>query len=70
MFRQMGQDIAELGAKIEATNQQLLERHKANPVSRLLADIPGVGPIPVTTMALTVNPANFESGHTSLPGSA
>ena len=62
MFRQMGQDIAELDAKVEAADRQLLERHKANPVSRSLADIPGVGPITAITMALTVNPANFESG--------
>jgi transposase len=62
MFQQMGQDIAELDAKIEATDQQLLAQHRANPVSRSLADIPGVGPITAITMALTVNPANFESG--------
>jgi transposase len=70
MFQQMGQDIAELDAKIEATDQQLLAQHRANPVSRSLADIPGVGPITAITMALTVNPANFESGDTSPPGSA
>lgn len=62
MLRLMGQDIAELDAKIEAADQQLLRQHKANPVSRLLADIPGVGPITAITMALTVNPANFGSG--------
>jgi len=39
-----------------------MERHRANPTSRLLAEIPGVGPITATTMAITVDPNNFESG--------
>jgi transposase len=59
---QMGQHIADLDLKIDALERQLLEQHKANAVSKLLAAIPGVGPITAMTMALTVNPANFESG--------
>jgi transposase len=39
-----------------------MERHRVNPVSRLLAEIPGVGPITAITMAMTVSPGNFESG--------
>jgi transposase len=62
MFEQMGQHIADLDLKIDALERQLLEQHKANAVSKLLAAIPGVGPITAMTMALTVNPANFESG--------
>lgn len=62
MFAQMGQHIADLDAKLEALDRQLMERHKANPVSRLLAGIPGVGPITAITMALAVDPGNFESG--------
>ena len=58
----MGQHIAELDAKLEALDRQLMERHRANPTSRLLAEIPGVGPITATTMAITVDPNNFESG--------
>ncbi|OYV88820.1 MAG: IS110 family transposase, partial [Acidiphilium sp. 37-60-79] len=46
MFKQMGQHITDL----------------TNAVSRLLAAIPGVGPITAITMALSVNPANFETG--------
>src|SRR5271167_4839296 len=48
MFQQMG-------AHIEAL-------HKANPVSQLLAAIPGVGPLGAITMVLTVEPGNFASG--------
>ena len=62
MFDHMGEHVADLDSKIEALDRQLLEQHKANAVSRLLAGIPGVGPITAITMALTVNPADFESG--------
>jgi transposase len=62
MFAQMGQHIADFDVKLEALDRQLMERHKANPVSRLLAEIPGVGPITAITMALTVDPGSFESG--------
>lgn len=62
MFVEIGRHIADLDSKVEALDRQLREQHKANPVSRLLAEIPGVGPITAITMALTVKPANFESG--------
>lgn len=35
--------------------------HKTNPVSQLLAEIPGVGPLGAIAMALTVEPGNFAS---------
>ena len=44
-FEQMGRHIADLDAKIDATERELLALHKANPVSQRLAAIPGVGPI-------------------------
>jgi transposase len=62
MLAEMGRHVAELDGKIEALDRQLLEQHKTNAASRLLAEIPGVGPITATTMALTVKPASFESG--------
>lgn len=62
MIAEMGRHIADLDGKIEGLDRQLRERHKAHPVSRLLEEIPGVGPITAITMALTVNPANFQSG--------
>jgi transposase len=62
MFEQMSQHVADLDAKIEVLEKQLHEQHKANAVSKRLAAIPGVGPITAITMALTVNPANFETG--------
>lgn len=62
MFEQMEQHITDLDAKISELERQLLEQHKANPVSKLLAAIPGVGPISAITLALTVNPESFETG--------
>ena len=62
MFAQMGQHIADLDTKIKAVNEKLIAQHKTNPVSQRLAAIPGLGPITAITMALSVNPANFESG--------
>ena len=62
MFEQMGGHVADLDIKIQAIDRQLLEQHKANETSQRLAAIPGIGPITAITMALSVNPASFESG--------
>ena len=62
IFAQMGTYISELDAKLDAVGKQLAELHKQNPVSRLLAEIPGVGPLIAITMALSVTPADFTSG--------
>ena len=62
MFAAMGAHIAALDTKIVALDRELAAAHKADPVSRRLAAIPGVGPLIAITMALSVNPAQFESG--------
>jgi transposase len=62
MFEQMGQHIDALDQRVAALDGELAALHKANPVSQLLAEIPGVGPIGAITMALTVEPGNFASG--------
>jgi transposase len=61
MFQQMGAHIEALDQRVTALDGELAALHKANPVSQLLADIPGVGPVAAITMALTVEPGNFES---------
>ena len=62
MFVRMGEHIAELDRQIAAIDADLLAQHKANPVSRLLVEVPGIGPITAITLALGVDPAAFASG--------
>lgn len=61
MLAALGAQIAHLDARIAALGAQLAKLHKANPVSQLLAKIPGVGEIGAITFALTVDPARFTS---------
>ena len=62
MFARMGEHIAVLDQQIAALDAELLALHKANPISRLLAEVPGIGPIIAITLALTIEPAHFASG--------
>ena len=62
MFNQMGAHIEALDQQVAALDDRLMMLHKTNPVSRLLAEIPGVGPLGAITMVLTVEPGNFASG--------
>ena len=55
MFAQLRQHVADLDARLDALDRQLMARHKANPVSRRLAEIPGVGPITAITLALMID---------------
>ncbi len=62
MFARMGTHIVALDQEVAAVDEELAALHKANPVSQLLAAIPGVGPLGAITLALTVDPKNFVSG--------
>ena len=62
MFQQMGAHIEALDQQVVAVDEEVAALHKANPVSQALAAIPGVGPLGAITLALTVEPGNFESG--------
>lgn len=61
MFAQMGAHIEALNQHVAALDAQLLALHKTNPVSQLLSEIPGVGPVGAMTIALTVQPENYTS---------
>ena len=58
--------IAELHAleqRIEAIEGMIVREHKANPASRRLATIPGIGPITASAIAATItDPLAFKSG--------
>jgi transposase len=52
-----------LEQRIEAVEEVLMREHKANPVSRRLATIPGIGPITASALAATIaDPGLFRSG--------
>ncbi len=57
----LGRVIAQLDAQLAELDQRLAARHKVNPVSQRLAAVPGVGPVTALTVALTVDPGQFES---------
>ncbi|TPG46065.1 IS110 family transposase [Roseomonas nepalensis] len=56
-------ELATLGERIAQIEARIDEQHRANPVSRLIATIPGIGPITATAIAATVpDAAAFRSG--------
>jgi transposase len=68
MIAQLGSQIADLNQQIKERETELKEAHKANPVSRLLAEIPGIGPITALTLATQVSPQHFKSAHPTAVG--
>lgn len=61
MLALLGRQIEHLNDEIAKLDAALLAQHKANPVSRLLADIPGIGPIGALTLAVRIDPTQFKS---------
>jgi transposase len=58
----LGDEIARLDARLKQMATKLHQAHKANPVSKRLATIPGVGPIIALALATEIDPTAFESG--------
>jgi transposase len=55
--------LKEVDRQIEAIERELAQIQRAHPIARLLASIPGVGPITATALAATVpDPTMFRSG--------
>ena len=61
MIAFLAEQIAQLDARIAELNKRLAALHAANPVSQLLAAVPGVGPLGALTLALTVEARQFKS---------
>jgi transposase len=61
LFNDMGAHIETLDERIAAVDARLAALHKLNPMSQMLAEIPGVGVLSAITMALTVEAGNFAS---------
>ena len=62
MLAVLGEEIAHIDERLATLEAALLALHKANPLSRRLAGVPGIGPVTAITLALSVDPAQFASG--------
>jgi transposase len=62
MFAELGERIGELTTRLAALDRKLAKLHKTNPVSQLLAAVPGIGPIGALSLAMTVDASQFKSG--------
>lgn len=62
MLAFLGGQVAQLDGRIAELERPMKQQHKASPVSQLLADVPGIGPVGALSLALTVDPCRFTSG--------
>jgi transposase len=63
LFAELGQEYAELRARLDQFEIRLVTWHRANEMSRRLAEIPSIGPICATGLVMKVpNPRAFRSG--------
>jgi len=62
MLAFLGGQVAQLDERIGELERRMKRQHKANPVSQMLAEVPGIGPIGALSLALTIDPARFTSG--------
>jgi transposase len=58
----LGDEIDRIAARLAPMEKALMAQHKTNGVSRLLAEIPGVGPLGALNFALRVDAGQFRSG--------
>jgi transposase len=58
----LGEEIDRIAARLDPMEKALMAQHKANGVSRLLAEIPGVGPLGALNFSLRVDAGQFRSG--------
>lgn len=54
--------LEQLDAELGALDRRLAALHAATPLSRLLAAVPGIGPLTALTLALGVTPERFANG--------
>lgn len=62
MIAPLGGQVAEMDRAIAAIGAELARMRQNNPVSRPLAEVPGIGPITAISLVLSVEPGRFESG--------
>ena len=57
----LGREAERIETRLRAIDTTLMQQHRANPVSRRLAAIPGIGPIAALSFTLRVDPTQFAS---------
>jgi transposase len=62
MFAELGAQIAQLSVRLGELDRKLDKLHKTNPLSRLLEEVPGIGPLSALTLATTIDARQFKSG--------
>jgi transposase len=63
LFAGLGQEYASLNDRLAAIEKQLMAWHRGNELSRRLAEVPSIGPIGATQLAMkVVDPQAFRSG--------
>lgn len=62
LFAQLGEDLAQLEARLKQANAELMAWHRQSELSQRLAEIPGIGPVGASMLALkTPDPQGFKS---------
>lgn len=62
MFVELGKAIAAVRVRVSQLDRELDRQHKANALSQQLAAVPGIGPVTALTLAVGIDPAQFQSG--------
>ncbi len=62
MLAFLGIQVAQLDEQIAELERRMKQQHKANPISQMLAEVPGIGPIGALSLTLTIDPGRFQSG--------
>lgn len=61
MIALLGERAAALQTQIAELDRELTAQHKAHATSRMLAEVPGIGPLGALTLALTTDATQFRS---------
>jgi transposase len=58
----LGAEIARLDARLAEIDAKLVAQHQRTPTSKMLAEVPGIGPIGALSLVLRVDFTQFKSG--------
>jgi transposase len=58
----LGVELGQLQERLAQIDTKLMARHKAMPISKMLAEVPGIGPISALNLATRVDFGQFKSG--------